>query len=150
MKVIVATKFDSTSKEVWKEIVNPVALQKVSSPVLTFTPKPGTDFSKPWNTSDRYDVALHLGGIIPLGSHSIQVRVIDREKNVIRSEESGHLAKVWNHKIYFSDNNGKVEYTDEVEIRAGILTFPIWLFANFFYRHRQRKWKKMLSHGQGR
>lgn len=145
MKVIVTTKFDATSKELWKEIVNPVSLQKVSAPILTFTPKAGTDFSKPWSTNNRYDITLHLGGIIPMGSHSIRVIEMDRENNVILSEETGHLAKVWNHTITFSDKNGKLEYTDEVEIKAGLFTFPIWLFANLFYRHRQRNWKKMLS-----
>lgn len=145
MKVIVTTTFVATSRGLWKEIVNPVILQKISAPMLTFTPKAGTDFSKPWNTSDSYDVSLHLGGILPLGSHSIRIRELNREKNLIRSEESGHLAKVWNHTIYFSERDGKLEYTDEVEIRAGILTFPIWLFANLFYRHRQRNWKTLMS-----
>jgi len=37
-----------------------------------------------------------------------------------------------------------VSYTDEIEIQAGWLTPGIWLFAQLFYRHRQRRWKALL------
>ncbi|MBE7004664.1 MAG: hypothetical protein E7425_10385 [Ruminococcaceae bacterium] len=33
-----------------------------------------------------------------------------------------------------------LRYTDRVEIRAGWITPFIWLWANAFYAHRQRKW----------
>jgi len=40
---------------------------------------------------------------------------------------------------------GSVEYSDEIEIRAGLLTPVIWAFAHGFYRHRQRRWRVLLS-----
>ncbi len=36
-------------------------------------------------------------------------------------------------------------YTDRVEIRAGWKTAFIWLWANAFYAHRQRKWVRLLN-----
>ncbi len=58
----------------------------------------------------------------------------------------GNLTKVWNHIINFhAIDEQTIEYTDEIEIKAGILTLSIWLFSQVFYRHRQNKWKKLLD-----
>jgi hypothetical protein len=34
---------------------------------------------------------------------------------------------------------------DTVEVRAGVLTPFIWLFAQLFYRHRQRRWRALVA-----
>ncbi len=39
----------------------------------------------------------------------------------------------------------KLLYTDEIEIKAGMLTPAIWIFARLFYRHRQKRWKMLLK-----
>ena len=31
----------------------------------------------------------------------------------------------------------------EIVIEAGPLTLLVWLFANWFYRHRQRRWRRV-------
>lgn len=144
MVVRVTTMFEATTEKIWDKIVNPKVLQRVAFPLLTFTPKEGTDFSKAWSVNSCYDVFLHLGGVIPMGSHTIRITEMNRSTNEIHSKETGHLAKIWNHNIRFTEKGNRIEYCDEVEIKAGILTFPIWLFANLFYRHRQRKWKLIL------
>lgn len=72
-------------------------------------------------------------------------RISTTEANLIESRESGALAPVWNHTIRFhSLEDGKLHYIDEIEIQAGLLTGVIWAFAHLFYRHRQRRWKKLL------
>ena len=35
--------------------------------------------------------------------------------------------------------------TDRVEIHAGWKTVFVWLWANAFYAHRQRKWIRLLK-----
>ena len=40
------------------------------------------------------------------------------------------------------------EYTDRVTIKAGWKTFFVWLWANAFYAHRQRRWKKLISESE--
>ncbi|MCK5223235.1 hypothetical protein KAR04_00570 [Candidatus Calescamantes bacterium] len=60
--------------------------------------------------------------------------------------ETGKIAKVWNHTIIIEkDTDGNARYTDIVEIKAGVVTFFVYLFAQLFYRHRQRKWKNLLK-----
>ena len=40
---------------------------------------------------------------------------------------------------------GRTRYTDQVEIRAGWKTPFVWLWANAFYAHRQKKWIRLLK-----
>jgi hypothetical protein len=36
-------------------------------------------------------------------------------------------------------------YRDTIEIDAGILTFVVWAWANWLYRHRQRRWRALAK-----
>ena len=93
-----------------------------------------------------YVLKLYLFGFLPLGNHTIRLINIDRSENKIESTESGLLARVWNHTIQFQEiEENRIYYTDTIEIKAGILTPMIWSFAQLFYRHRQRRWRKLLK-----
>ena len=41
--------------------------------------------------------------------------------------------------------DGRTDYRDTVEIHAGLGTLPAWLFAQLFYRHRQRRWRALAA-----
>ena len=138
--------FPCTESELWEKISQPSSLQYITSPILKFVPENDDLFEMQWQINTSYQLRLYLLGIVPLGGHCIILKVIDKEKNLIRSEESGLLAKVWNHTITFHENeNGQVHYIDSIEIKAGVLTPLIWMFAHFFYRHRQKKWRQLFS-----
>lgn len=140
MLVKISTTFNTTPEVFWKEIQNPSSLQFISLPILYFIPKKGTSLDGNWETSKDYNLNLFLFKFIPLGFHQITLRKISKETNEISSSESGFLAKTWNHTIRFKPvNSYQISYTDIVEIKAGFLTIFIWLFAHFFYHHRQRK-----------
>jgi hypothetical protein len=49
--------------------------------------------------------------------------------------------------LYAADGNAL--YMDRIEIEAGVMTLPVWLFANVFYRYRQMKWRKLLRSLKG-
>jgi hypothetical protein len=68
--------------------------------------------------------------------------------DVIQSRERNEYVPVWDHKITLRDKGEETEYTDEVKIQAGWKTAFIWLWAEAFYAHRQRKWVKMLKENQ--
>jgi len=62
------------------------------------------------------------------------------------SREGNEHVPVWNHDITMIPVDGNhTKYTDQVEIRAGWKTPFIWLWANAFYAHRQRKWLRLLK-----
>ncbi len=142
----ITTHFDCTEKELWEKIIEPKSLQFVASPILRFEPLVKGEFDGEWITGKTYELKLRFLNILPLGRHRIKVVSIDKTSNTIVSVESGTLVPVWNHTIEFGQKEeGKLNYIDEIEIKAGLLTIGIWLFAHLFYRHRQRRWKKLLE-----
>lgn len=146
MTAEITTVFNSTAEKLWSRIGQPSSLQYVSAPILYFFPENGTDLNAEWQTGQEYRLKLYMFKFIPLGGHRIVLKKIDTMNNEIISSESGLLAKTWNHTIRFRDIDGKrISYTDIIEIRAGILTFAVLLFSLCFYRHRQRRWKRLLA-----
>ena len=68
----------------------------------------------------------------------------------IRSREANEHVPVWNHDIIMAPVDANhTEYTDRVEIWAGWKTAFIWVWANAFYAHRQRRWIQLLRDGNG-
>ena len=130
----------------WEELQKVSSLMYVASPILKFKPQKGHSVPEKWTLGTEYKLKLSLFGIFPLGDHFIKLVELNKEENLIISNERGNLTKTWNHIIKFTAiDDQTIEYTDEIEISAGILTLLIWLFAHIFYRHRQNKWKKLLD-----
>ena len=84
-------------------------------------------------------------GLVPAWKHSITFQKIDDSKRVLFTKEGGGLVPVWNHLIQVTpEQNGTCRYTDDVDVKAGVLTLLVWLFANIFYRYRQLRWRILL------
>lgn len=146
MIATISTYFDCTADELWDKIIEPGSLQFVAAPILSFIPKNNADFSNTWEIDKPYPLKLRLFSFIPLGTHTIRLVKIDKRSKMIQSREKGLLAPVWNHDIQFEEIEPvKVKYTDRIEIKAGLLTPIVWVFANLFYRHRQRRWRVLLG-----
>ncbi len=145
MRARISTTFDCAPEQLWDAISRPASLRFVAAPLLRFEPLVPGDLDREWVVGKTYAVRLYLFGLLPAGEHRITLARMDREANLIASKESGTLAPVWNHTIRFrSLGGGRLQYTDEIEIRAGPLTGAIWAFAHLLYRHRQRRWKRLL------
>jgi hypothetical protein len=141
----ISTAFDCTAEQLWDKISRPASLRFVSAPLLHFEPLVPGELDSDWVVGKTYALRLSLFGFVPAGEHRITLVRIDREANLIESRESGALSPVWNHTIHFLPlGDGKLRYTDEIEIQAGLLTGIVWTFAHLFYRHRQRRWKALL------
>ncbi|MBN2389791.1 MAG: hypothetical protein JXR84_03650 [Anaerolineae bacterium] len=142
----ISTVLDCTEKRFWDRIIRPESLQFVASPLLHFEPLVAGDLNGEWIVGKTYVVRLSSFGFLPLGQHRIKIVTIDRATNTIESQEGGSLARVWNHTMrFYPIGAGRLRYTDEIEIKAGLLTAFIWAFAHLFYRHRQRRWKELLK-----
>jgi hypothetical protein len=69
---------------------------------------------------------------------------IDHERREIQTREHDPLIRRWDHRIQFEPlGPDSSRYTDEVEVEAGLLTPVAWAFAQWFYRHRQRRWRRV-------
>lgn len=150
MTATITTILPCSEAELWRHIADARSLTVVCRPVLGFVRPDGGELYGKWEVGVPYELKLRLLMVIPIGRHTIRLETVDPARNLIVSRESGLLARVWNHTITFAEvSPGRLRYTDEIEIRAGLLTPAIWLFAHLFYRHRQRRWKKVLRAKEG-
>lgn len=145
MIVRVSTHFACTRDELWQKLRKPASLRFITAPILRFASVQGTELPVAWAVDEPYEFRLYFLSVVPLGRHTIRLVRIDEAAGTIVSQESGRLARVWNHTISVCEvAPGSTSYLDEIEIRAGWLTPAIGLFAQLFYRHRQRRWKVLL------
>ena len=148
MLATISSRMPTDLDSIWAELQRSRTLRRISAPVLTFAPLEGHDLPERWEVGIRYPLRLSAFGVVPLGDHVIEIVRIDRAQGLIESREQGRLARTWNHRIELRQiGPGTVEYTDEVEIEAGLLTPAVWAFAHAFYRHRQRNWRRLLATG---
>ncbi len=146
MFVEVSTQLPATESEFWEKISTQESLQFIAAPLVTFKPVNHESSHNTWEIGRNYLFKLYFLGCIPLGAHTIHIIKRDDRKNIISSNESGLLVPVWNHKISFKEiQPGLLSYRDEIEFDAKWLTPFVYFFAQIFYRHRQRRWKKLLK-----
>ena len=134
--------FPASRDVVFEKLQKPETLQYIAEPYAAFEPV-GT--AEPvWTVGGASAYKFRLFGVIPFGTHTIRIVRFDPEG--VSSREGNEHVPVWNHDITMIRlDDHHTEYTDRVEIRAGWKTPFIWLWAQAFYAHRQRKWKKLLK-----
>ena len=117
-------------------------LQYITWPYAAFEPVGETVST--WEVGSTSAYRFRLFGVIPFGTHTIHIVRFDPD-GISSCEENEHVP-VWNHDITLKAVDAKhTRYTDRVEIQAGWKTVFIWLWANVFYAHRQRKWIRLLK-----
>ncbi len=135
--------FPSAKKVIFKKLLELETLQYIAFPYATFTPL-DVDSSFKWGVGTTSSYKFKLFGFIPMGIHKIKIERFD-ETTGVSSKEGNKFVPVWNHEIFLEEiDKTHTKYTDKVTIKAGWKTFFVWLWANAFYAHRQRKWKKLL------
>ena len=116
-------------------------LQYIAWPYAAF--EPVGDAVHIWQAGSTSAYRFRLFGVIPFGTHRIHIVRFDLEG--VSSREGNEHVPVWNHDIVMEPVDAEhTKYTDRVEIQAGWRTVFLWLWANAFYAHRQRKWVKLL------
>lgn len=134
--------FPASREAVFEKLQKLETLQFIAKPYATF--EPVGEVSGTWNVGSKSSYRFRLFGVIPFGTHTI--RIIRFDPDGISSREGNEHVPVWNHDISLVPvDEGHTEYTDLVRIRAGWKTGFVWLWANAFYAHRQRKWIRLLE-----
>ena len=134
--------FPTSRETVFENLRKLETLQYIASPFATFEPEGNA--GSVWVEGEKSSYRFRLFGIILFGTHTI--RIIRFSPDGISSRESNEQVPVWNHDITLvSLDDDHTQYTDRVEIHAGWKTAFVWLWANLFYAHRQRKWIRLLA-----
>ena len=134
--------FPASRETVFEKLQKLETLQTIAKPYATFEPM-GENMGT-WSVGSTSSYRFRLFGVIPFGIHTIHIVRFDPD-GISSREGNGHVP-VWNHDISLIPlDDSHTGYTDRVEIRAGWKTFFVWLWANAFYAHRQRKWLRLLE-----
>jgi hypothetical protein len=137
--------FPASIENIYEKIKKISTLQFIAAPYAYFEQIDTKNLS--WQAGETSEYFLFIFKFINIGIHTI--KVIQFDTNEIYTKEYNKSIPIWNHKIKMKKlNDYKTLYSDEVEIKAGIKTFFIYIWALLFYNHRQRKWKKLLQNSK--
>ena len=142
--ILIKTSIFPASKDVvFEKLQKLKLLQYIAWPYATFTPV-GEKISV-WKAGTSSAYYFKLFGIIPFGTHRINVITFDKNQGIYTHEGNEHVP-VWNHRIVLKEvSENQCLYSDIVEIGADWKTIFIYLWAKCFYAHRQRKWIRLLK-----
>jgi hypothetical protein len=144
--ISVSSVYPASAKTIWKRLLHIDTLKTITKPMMTFTPVGQAAENPAWIEGGVYSFKIRLFGMIPIGGHHIiDVKSIDKARFIIQTHERNATVTIWNHRITLTPlPDGHTRYTDIVEIYAGWLTPAVVWWSGIFYRHRQRKWAKLL------
>ena len=142
--VRVSSVFPAEPDAVWEKLPSVDTLRSIASPYASFTAVDGQN-APVWREGETFRFKFRLFCVMPLGIHTVRILKFDKASLSVYSRESNPFVPVWNHAIRLEPaENGKTRYTDEVELYAGRKTPFVRLWAEAFYRHRQKKWLRLL------
>ncbi len=143
MNVIISRHYSIPLNKARSFVMRPNFLVFIASPLLRFPELEDPNFMKIWKPG-TYTTSMKLFGLIPLGKQDINITIPHDEDSLfqVRDNGTGQLVKTWDHLITIQKiTDEEIEYQDQVEVNAGLLTPAIWIFAQLFYRWRQYRWQ---------
>lgn len=133
---------DAPADLVWSAARTPQAFRTVTRGVLRFPAIAGRDDQ--WREGEQVVGLTWLLGIVPFNRHHLTVARIDDTRRTLTSDEHGGVIRSWVHDIVVEPlGPDRCRYTDRVVIDAGVATLPVAAFAWWFYRLRQRRWRRL-------
>jgi hypothetical protein len=107
---------------------------------------PGESFPERWTAGAVIVGRAYKLGVAPIGEHTLRFERVDPKSRQIATRERNYFVRQWDHVISVrATADGRTRYSDEVKIDAGLLTPFVWLFAQVFYRHRHRRWRRVAK-----
>ena len=131
---------------VWDHVLQPRLLCFVAKGMLTLQPVDPDAFPQRWSVG-QYKVRKYLWGLLPIGWQIIGIEIMPDRGQVRRLHDNGGgwLLPTWDHTMQVEPVDGGTRYTDRVKIEARGLTPLVAAFARCFYKHRQRRWQKLVA-----
>jgi hypothetical protein len=142
MVVRVSTRLPVPVDLAWATVKRTDTLRYVTRGLLGFRPE--GEIPERLAEGETYRMRLLFFGVLPAWRHEIRVARLDDAGHEIRTEERGGPVRDWRHRITVdAEGWGATRYMDEIQIAAGALTPLVWLYAQLFYRYRQRRWRRL-------
>lgn len=147
MKTIEISTFLSAPHEtVIDHVERSELLQYITRGMIRFKPIDPPEFPERW-APGKYRAKMYWKGFLPVGWQVVQIEAQPVKNGVwsIRDNGYGGLIKTWDHMIEISAKDGGTHYVDRIDVEAGILTPFVAIFAKLFYKHRQKRWRRLVA-----
>jgi hypothetical protein len=126
-------------------VMTPALLNYVVAGLMKFEPINPPAFPERWSPG-TYTVRMRAFHLIPVGWQAVGIELPgETEPWFVRDNGSGSVARVWDHFIFIAPNGDGTRYVDEIRIDAGVLTWPVSIYARLFYLYRQRRWRRLVA-----
>ena len=140
----IQTELPSSAEKVWQALLKRDTFLYITRGMLSF--RRADQWPEVFQEGVEIETRLVFFHLIPGWKHRLRVVKVDEEKLEVASEEGGWVIRRWNHRIWVErGTEQRCRYTDEIEIRAGLLTSMIWAYAQIFYRYRQSRWRRLAK-----
>ncbi len=117
----------------------------VAAPLIKVRPSGPAELPEVFSEG-TYWVSTYLFGFIPFGKQAMVVSFPERNGAFcLHDEGHGTLMRTWDHLVTIEPSGDGTLYRDRLTVEAGILTPFVWGFAQVFFRHRQRRWRKLVA-----
>lgn len=148
MIVNIETHIPTNFEKITSYVMLSKTLDYIAKPMVFFEPADPNGFPENWGNGE-YLAKMKLFGVIPISSQTIvieKIKVTSPNEFILRDNGYSSLINTWDHWIFIrkTKKENLVRYIDRIEIKAGILTIFIVIFASVFYRWRQFRWKKLI------
>lgn len=139
-----STTLSAPAGAIWNAVKTPAAFRRVTRGLLVMPAI--RDRHDEWREGETVVGWVFLFGILPFSRHHLHVARVDDAARRLSSREFGGLLKSWNHDIEVVPvDDVSCRYLDRIEIDAGIVTPLVIVYARWFYRMRQRRWRALAK-----
>lgn len=153
MRVHLSTPLSAAPEWVAAQLQSTAVFRHITAPLIQFHPARGTDWPTHWAPGE---LALHMRllGVLPMGPQTVRISFEPPAQRggwpTLRDNGEGVLMRRWDHRITLQPlPDGRTLYTDDIEVVARHLPWLMTplsaLFAQVFYRHRQRRWRQLAA-----
>lgn len=142
MKVRIETELECSADVAWQALLKRDTFLHITRGMLGFGN--ANQWPEIYSEGTEIHTRLWFFHFIPGWQHHLRIARIDPGQRELLSKENGGLVKKWNHRIRIAGVGAdRCRYVDEIEIEAGWMTRVVGVFANIFYRYRQRRWRAL-------
>jgi ligand-binding SRPBCC domain-containing protein len=139
-----STTLEASADAVWAAVKTPSAFRTVTRGLLTMPVIHRRQAE--WCEGETVVGWVFLFGLLPFSRHHLHISSIDESSRTLSSCEFGGLITTWDHDIEVIPIDAVTcVYRDRIKIDAGIMTPLIVLYAHWFYRMRQRRWRALAK-----
>lgn len=144
--LVISTYLPADPQTLQDHIERSALLHYVARGVLRFAPVDPPEFPEKWERG-QYTAMMYWKGFFPLGLQTIGIEPQPMNADTWSMRDNGHgaMVKTWDHMIEVAPKGDGSMYVDRIAIDAGVLTSIVALFAERFYRHRQKRLRRLVE-----